>query len=224
MGGMWGWTDVRHTDNVWSDWMKRILPLGASICFDVGFVHELGYCSPEQMAQLKRIVSLARGKADAKTAARHEREMKVINALKDVELSYGRGCENPICLEDRDTGESEIRASLKKNGAVFVNERAKTTVFEGDLTLKKGQVFIGDKDSKFAAPQGKRITVKLADGVMFEGGTWKGVDFDLRGCKHFIFRRVWTEDCRVLVDGASECVIEYLETAAPTPRQVFEIK
>lgn len=224
MGGMWGWTDVRHTDNVWSDWMKRVLPLGASICFDVGFVHELGYCSPEQMAQLKRIVSLARGKTDAKTAARHEREMKVINALKDVELSYGRGCENPICLEDRDTGEAEIRASLKKNGAVFVNERAKTTVFEGDLTLKKGQVFIGDKDSKFAAPQGKRITVKLADGVMFEGGTWKGVDFDLRGCRHFIFRRVWTEDCRVLVDGASECVIEYLETAAPTPRQVFEIK
>ena len=71
-------------------------------------------------------------------------------------------------------------------GAVFVNERAKTTVIEG--------------------------------------GTWKGVDFDLRGCRHFIFRRVWTEDCRVLVDGAVECVIEYLETAAPTPKQIFEIR
>ena len=109
-------------------------------------------------------------------------------------------------------------------GAVFVNERAKTTVVEGDLALKKGQIFIGDKDSKFAAPEGKRVTVKLADGVMFEGGTWKGVDFDLRGCRHFIFRRVWTEDCRVLTDGAEECVIEYLETAAPTPKQVFDVR
>ena len=150
--------------------------------------------------------------------------MKVIDALKDVELSYGRGCEHPLCLEDRDTGDAEIRAALEKDGAVFVNERAKTTVIEGDLALKKGQIFIGDKDSKFAAPEGKRVTVKLADGVMFEGGTWKGVDFDLRGCRHFIFRRVWTEDCRVLTDGAEECVIEYLETAAPTPKQIFEIR
>ena len=55
------------------------------------------------------------------------------------------------------------------------------------------------------------------------GGTWKGVDFDLRGCKHFIFRRVWTEDCRVLTDGAEECVIEYLDSPAPAPHQVFEI-
>ena len=106
---------------------------------------------------------------------------------------------------------------------MFVNERAKATVIESDLMLKQGQVFIGDKDSKFAAPEGKRVTVKLADGVMFEGGTWKGVDFDLRGCKHFIFRRVWTEDCRVLTDGAEECVIEYLTSPNPTPKQVFEI-
>ncbi len=224
MGGMWGWTDVRHTDNVWSDWMKRVLPRGASVCFDVGFVHELGYCSPEQMAQLRRIVALARGKADAETAARHEREMKVIDALRDVELSYGRGCEHPLCLEDRDTGDAEIRAALEKDGAVFVNERAKTTVLESDLVLKKNQIFIGDKDSKFAAPEGKRVTVNLADGVMFEGGTWKGVDFDLRGCRHFIFRRVWTEDCRVLTDGAEECVIEYLASPNPTPKQIFEIR
>ena len=224
MGGMWGWTDVRHTDNVWSDWMKRVLPRGASVCFDVGFVHELGYCSPEQMAQLRRIVALARGKADAETAARHEREMKVIDALKDVELSYGRGCEHPLCLEDRDTGDAEIRAALERDGAVFVNERAKTTVLESDLVLKKGQIFLGDKDSKFAAPEGRRVTVKLADGVMFEGGTWKGVDFDLRGCRHFIFRRVWTENCRVLTDGAAECVIEYLASPNPTPRQVFEVR
>ena len=149
--------------------------------------------------------------------------MKVIDALRDVALAHGRGCEHPLCLEDRDTGDAEIRAALDKDGAVFVNERAKTTVIESDLMLKQGQVFIGDKDSKFAAPEGKRVTVKLADGVMFEGGTWKGVDFDLRGCRHFIFRRVWTEDCRVLTDGAEECVIEYLETAAPTPKQVFEI-
>ena len=107
---------------------------------------------------------------------------------------------------------------------MFVNERAKTTVLESDLVLKKGQIFIGDKDSKFAAPEGKRITVKLADGVMFEGGTWKGVDFDLRGCRHFIFRRVWMEDCRVLTDGAEECVIEYLTSPNPTPKQIFEIR
>ena len=223
LGGMWGWTDVRHTDNVWSDWMKRVIPLGASVCFDVGFVHEDGRMSPAQVAQLRRIVALARGKPDAETAARHERETKVVSALRDVELAYGRGCENPLCLEDRDTGDAEIRAALDKDGAVFVNERAKATVIGSDLVLKQGQVFIGDKDSKFAAPEGKRVTVKLADGVMFEGGTWKGVDFDLRGCRHFIFRRVWTEDCRVLTDGASECVIEYLTSPNPTPKQVFEI-
>lgn len=52
----------------------------------------------------------------------------------------------------------------------------------------------------------------------------KGVDFDLRGCRHFIFRRVWKEDCRVLVDGAAECMIEYLTSPNPTPKQVFEVR
>ena len=97
--------------------MKRVLPLGASVCFDVGFVHEDGRMSPAQVAQLGRIVALVRGKPDAETAARHEREMKVIDALKDVELAYGRGCEHPLSLEDRDTDDAEIRAALDKDGA-----------------------------------------------------------------------------------------------------------
>jgi hypothetical protein len=59
---------------------------------------------------------------------------------------------------------------------------------------------------------------------MFEGGTWKGVVFDLAGCKHFIFRRAWLEGCEVRTDGASECVIEYLASPNPTPNQVFEIR
>ncbi len=223
MGGMWGWTDCRHTDNVWIDWMKRVLPRGASVCFDIGFVHEDGRISPTQVAQLGRIVALVRGKADAKTFARHEREMRVINALRDVEHSYGRGCENPLVTEGRETAQEEIAASLTKNGAVFVNEGQKPNVLRGVLALKPGQVFIADKDAKFEAAPGERPVVKLADGVMFEGGTWKGVVFDLAGCKHFIFRRAWLEGCEVRTDGASECVIEYLDSPSPAPHQVFEI-
>ena len=33
--------------------------------------------------------------------------------------------------------------ALEKDGAVFVNERAKTTALAGDLALKKGQIFLG---------------------------------------------------------------------------------
>ena len=204
--------------------MKRVLPRGASVCFDIGFVHEDGRISPTQVAQLGRIVALVRGKADAKTFARHEREMRVINALRDVEHAYGRGCENPLVTEGRETAQEEIAASLTKNGAVFVNEGQKPNVLRGVLALKPGQVFIADKDAKFEAAPGERPVVKLADGVMFEGGTWKGVVFDLAGCKHFIFRRAWLEGCEVRTDGASECVIEYLASPNPTPNQVFEIR
>jgi hypothetical protein len=223
MGGMWGWTDCRHTDNVWVDWLKRVVPRGASVCFDIGFIHEDGRISPTQVAQLGRIVTLVRGKPDPKTIARHEREMRVIDSLKDVELSYGRGCENPLVPEGRATAQEEIVSSLDNNGAVFVNEGNKPIVLRGTLALKPGRVFIADKDARFEAAPGERPVVKLADSVMFEGGTWKGVDFDLRGCKHFIFRRAWLEGCEVRTDGVSECVIEYLDSPSPVPHQVFEI-
>ena len=62
-------------------------------------------------------------------------------------------------------------------------------------------------------------------GMMFEGGTWTNTDFDLSGCRHFIFRRVWLgEGCTVNADGATGCVIEYLESGPPTPRQHFEVR
>ena len=221
LGGMWGWTDVRHADDVWVDWLRRVLPLGASVCFDVGFVHELGHCDPAQMAQLRRVVSLAKGNPDAETAARHERERRVVDALRDVELSYGRGCEHPVVPEGRPEAEAEIRASLAEHGAVFVNEGEKTVVLRGAIELGPGQVFLADQGAKFAPPPGGRLAVKLADGAMFEGGTWTDTDFDLRGCRHFIFRRAWLgEGCTVRDDGANECEIEYLEGPPPTPRQV----
>ena len=221
LGGMWGWTDVRHADDVWVDWLRRVLPLGASVCFDVGFVHELGHCDPAQMAQLRRVVSLAKGNPDAETAARHERERRVVDALRDVDLSYGRGCEHPVVPEGRPEAEAEIRASLAEHGAVFVNEGEKTVVLRGAIELGPGQVFLADQGAKFAPPPGGRLAVRLADGAMFEGGTWTDTDFDLRGCRHFIFRRAWLgEGCTVRDDGANECEIEYLEGPPPTPRQV----
>ena len=85
-------------------------------------------------------------------------------------------------------------------------------------------MFIADKDAKFEAAPGERPIVKLSDGVMFEGGTWKGVVFDLSNCKHFIFRRAWLEECEVRKDGVSECVIEYLDSPSPVPHQVFEVR
>ena len=105
-----------------------------------------------------------------------------------------------------------------------MNEGDKPIVLRGTLALKPGRVFIADKDAKFEAAPGERPIVKLSDGVMFEGGTWKGVVFDLSGCKHFIFRRAWLEGCEVRTDGVSECVIEYLTSPNPTPNQVFEIR
>ena len=90
-------------------------------------------------------------------------------------------------------------------------------------TYAQSAVFLADKDARFEAAPGERPVVKLADGAMFEGGTWKGVDFDLAGCKHFIFRRAWLDGCNMRRDGASECVIEYLDSPAPVPHQVFEI-
>ena len=63
--------------------------------------------------------------------------------------------------------------------------------------------------------------MKLADGAMFEGGTWTDTDFDLSDCRHFVFRRAWLgEGSTVRADGATECEIEYLEGPPPTPRQV----
>ena len=204
--------------------MKRVLPRGASVCFDIGFVHEDGRISPTQVAQLGRIVTLVRGNADAKTFARHEREMRVINALLDVEHAYGRGCENPLVTEGRATAQEEIVSSLDNNGAVFVNEGDKPILLRGTLALKPGRVFIADKDAKFEAAPDERPVVKISDGVMFEGGTWKGVVFDISNCKHFIFRRAWLEGCEVRTDGVFECVIEYLDSPSPVPHQVFEIR
>ena len=225
MGAMWGWTDCRHTDNVWSDWLKRVLPLGASVCFDVGFVHDAGTMSPEQVAQLGRVIALARGTADAGTKASHEREMRVIDALSDVEHAYGIGCEHPIVPEGRETAQDEIAASLAEHNAVFVNEGEKPVICRNGIEFKPGQVFLADQDTKFAPVQGGRLSVKLADGMMFEGGTWTNTDFDLSGCRHFIFRRVWLgEGCTVNADGATGCVIEYLESGPPTPRQHFEVR
>ena len=220
LGGMWGWTDLRHTDDVWVGWLRRVLPLGACACFDIGFVHEAGTMAPAQVAQLRRVVALARGTPDAETAARHEREMRVVAALRDVEHAYGRGCEHPVVPEGRPEAEAEIRASLAEHGAVFVNEGEKPVVLRGAIELEPGQVFLADQGAKFAPPPGGRIAVKLADGAMFEGGTWTDADFDLSGCRHFVFRRTWLgEGCTVRADGATECEIEYLEGAPPTPRQ-----
>ena len=221
LGGMWGWTDCRHTDDVWADWLRRVLPLGACVCFDVGFVHDAGTMSPEQVAQLRRVVALAHGTADAETADRHEREMRVVDALRDVEHAYGRGCEHPIVPEGRETAQAEIEASLAEDGAVFVNEGEKPVVLRGTIELKPGQVFLADQGAKFAAAPGGRAVVKLADGAMFEGGTWENIDFDLAGRRHFVFRRAWLgTGCAVRADGATECEIEYLEGGPPTPKQV----
>ena len=95
---------------------------------------------------------------------------------------------------------------------------AKKAEADGLKALKEAGV-----DEKVLELKRFESLVKLADGVMFEGGTWKGVVLDLSNCRHFIFRRAWLDGCEVRADGASECVIEYLDSPAPVPRQVFEI-